>query len=178
MPRATGIGMPKKKSKSKPSSKPAAESPPEPTDLPEPVEIPSPRLESTPIDACAPSPAKLMRQAGIALVKEKRKIWKSANKKHLQAIDACKRICEREEKRGKVLERPRPPRVLLPLAKRAQEFGKCEARMAKAIEKVDCHAILALEAKEELYCMIMACKNVELKRLRALLRKHNIPWGI
>jgi len=175
MPRAHGIGMPKKQRRALCSLKPTDEVESEPAEVAEQPPAaalpPKPTSPGKPV----PSPAKLRRQAAVALVKERCRECRVAEWKLQKSSDRLARITESQTKAMDVLERPRPPRVRLPPRKRQQMLNKMSIIADSARDAViDCRQAHWVAKEDALYAII-ASRNTELARLRSLLRKHCVP---
>ena len=93
------------------------------------------------------------------------------------SIDALGAVNEKADKALKVLDRPRPPRVRAPPAKRVKVINRWEARVDKALVDMMSRHVAMLEQKNRVVCSQLVSRDLQIARLRRLLRKHRIATG-
>lgn len=175
MPRLKGLGMPKKQSRARCPLKPTDEVESEPAGAAKQPPAPAPPPEPTSPGNPVYSRAKLRRQAAVALVKERMRECRVAEGKLQKASDRLAHITESQTKAMAALERPRPPLRRLPPQKRLQKYNKWQIIADSAMDAViDCREAY-WKAKQDALYAIIASRNTENARLRALLRKHRVP---
>lgn len=93
------------------------------------------------------------------------------------SVDALGAVNEKAEKAMKVLDRPKPPLVRVPPEKQLRIISIWEARIDKATEEVNSARMAVLEQKLTVVCAQLVSRDMQIGRLRRLLRKHRIAMG-
>ena len=151
-----------------------------PNRLRRPAPPPSPsHVPATP-DVPPPSPKKLERLAATRLVKQESRTLRPLIRSFYSSIDALGAVNEKAEKALAVLDRPKPPRVRAPPAKVVQVISRWEARVDKALVEMMSAHVAMLEQKNRVVGTQLASRDLQIARLRRLLRKHRIAtsWGV
>ena len=177
MPRARGLGMPKKGAQRKASSPEEVPEPIASTEPPETAPPPSPSREPATHDEPPASPRKLERLTATAVVKEEYRKLRPLVRSYFAAVDAMDAVSERAEKAMAVLDRPKPPRVVPPPEKKLKVLNTLEAMIDKATNKAHAAHVAMLEQKLMAVCAQLVSRDLQIGRLRRLLRKHRIATG-
>lgn len=175
MPRARGIGMPKKRSSSPSSTKIQAEATPPPPPAVEGGPAPSDSIEPTRTDVPQMTRVKMECLAATRLVKLERKVLESVVRTLEKCGKTLERVTKREEKAMQVLERPPPPLARVPPAKQLRLIQAAEARLDKAGANFDLAYQAVMKQQVILAAAKMLSREKQNARLRSLLRKHRVP---
>ena len=120
---------------------------------------------------------KLERLTATAVVKEEYRKLRPLVRSYFAAVDAMDAVSERAEKAMAVLDRPKPPRVVPPPEKKLKVLNTWEAMIDKATNKAHAAHVAMLEQKLMAVSAQLVSRDLQIGRLRRLLRKHRIATG-
>ena len=138
---------------------------------------PSPSREPATPDAPPPSPRKLERLTATRMVKQELRKLRPLVCSFNSAVDALGAVNEKAEKAMAVLDRPKPPRVRPPPEKQVKIISRWEATIDKATERMHSAHVAMLEQKVTAVRAQLVSRDMQIGRLRRLLRKHRIATG-
>ena len=175
MPRQRGLSNPRPKKKRPPAPQTGEETtpptpdaadppPPAPDDADPPRTDPSPKLSHA---ECCRAATKQVKRESAALG--------TLYKTLMMCYSASENVIARNDKVYNVLDQQKHSKKRLTWVQERRKIDQCERRATSAEHNIMVARLAVAEQREIVQCAHVVSRDMQIARLRALLRKHRIP---